>query len=212
MSPCLRVSGSRPVRAALTSPPPLAMLPSSTNCRHRCSVRRDPRRCPYRCHLHPTALLGIILLVLLTPCGLADANPRRPNPARLVMDPPAQAELDVQAGLALPPPRPLRGGVVFWDQNGDGSVGSSQCDRGRRDLHVADTGCLYCQRQRHQLVPDGQRGSPGDHAAGRRASVPAAGAAQLSRRAARPDARAPHQTLAEINGRPRAPDARLRDR
>ena len=54
------------------------------------------------------------------------------------MDPPTQAELDAQAGRwpPWPPPLPLIRGTVFYDQDGDGSPESPQCDRGQRDLSV----------------------------------------------------------------------------
>ena len=68
--------------------------------------------------------------------SLAGAQPPPPLPARLLMDPPTQAELDAQAALLPAGVAPLIRGSVFYDQDGDADPGSPQCDRGRRDLTV----------------------------------------------------------------------------
>ena len=44
-------------------------------------------------------LLAALVLALLAPLSLAGAQPPPPLPARLLMDPPTQAELAAQAGL-----------------------------------------------------------------------------------------------------------------
>ena len=55
---------------------------------------------------------------------VSPAPNRRPRfPARLFMDPPTQAELDAQAALLPAGVAPLIRGVVFYDQDGDGSPG-----------------------------------------------------------------------------------------
>ena len=81
-------------------------------------------------------LLAALVLALLAPLSLAGAQPPPPLPARLLMDPPTQAELDAQAALLPAGVAPLIRGSVFYDQDGDGSPESPQCDRGQRDLTV----------------------------------------------------------------------------
>ena len=84
--------------------------------------------------LRTPVLCSVIVLVLLASWHLAGAHPPPTTPARLAMDPPTQAELTAQAGLAPTGVAPLIRGAVFYDQAGDGSAGSPQCDRGQRDL------------------------------------------------------------------------------
>ena len=81
-------------------------------------------------------LLAALVLARLAPLSLAGAQPPPPLPARLFMDPLTQAELDAQAGLRPAGVAPLIRGSVFYDQDGDGSPESPQCDRGQRDLTV----------------------------------------------------------------------------
>ena len=81
-------------------------------------------------------LLAALVLALLAPLSLAGAQPPPPLPARLLMDPPTQAELDAQAALLPAGVAPLIRGSAFYDQDGDGSPESPQCDRGQRDLTV----------------------------------------------------------------------------
>ena len=81
-------------------------------------------------------LLAALVLALLAPLSLAGNLPPPPLPARLFMDPPTQAELDAQAALRPAGVAPLIRGSVFYDQDGDGSPESPQCDRGQRDLTV----------------------------------------------------------------------------
>ena len=89
-------------------------------------------------HVYRVTLLAALVLALLAPLSLVGAQPQPPIPARLLMDPPAQAALDAQS--------PLIRGSAFYDQDGDGSPESPQCDRGLRDLTVT----LY-----HDLDADG---------------------------------------------------------
>ena len=56
-------------------------------------------------------LLAALVLALLAPLSLAGAQPPPPLPARLLMDPPTQAELDAQAGLLPAGVAPLIRGV-----------------------------------------------------------------------------------------------------
>ncbi len=81
-------------------------------------------------------LLAALVLALLAPLSLAGAQPPPPLPARLLMEPPTQAELAAQASLLPAGVAPLIRGSVFYDQDGDASPGSPQCDRGQRDLTV----------------------------------------------------------------------------
>ena len=87
-------------------------------------------------HVYRVTLLAALVLALLAPLSLAGAQPPPPIPARLLLDPPAQAELDAQVGLLPAGVAPLIRGTVFYDQDGDASPGSPQCDRGQRDLTV----------------------------------------------------------------------------
>ena len=87
-------------------------------------------------HVYYVTLLAALVLALLAPLSLAGAQPPPPLPARLLMDPPTQAELDAQAGLLPAGVAPLIRGAAFYDQDGDGSPESPQCDRGQRDLTV----------------------------------------------------------------------------
>ena len=87
-------------------------------------------------HARRVTLLAALELALVATLSLACAPPQPPIPARLLMDPPTQAELAAQAGLRPAGVAPLIRGLVFYDQDGDGSAGSPQCDRGQRDLTV----------------------------------------------------------------------------
>ena len=64
-------------------------------------------------------LLAALVLALLAPLSLAGAQPPPPLPARLLMEPPTQAELDAQASLLPAGVAPLIRGAVFYDQDGD---------------------------------------------------------------------------------------------
>ena len=50
-------------------------------------------------HVSRVTLLAALVLALLAPLSLAGVQPPPPIPARLLMDPPTQAELDAQAAL-----------------------------------------------------------------------------------------------------------------
>ena len=94
--------------------------------------------------LRSVLLFCASLLALAAPLSLSAGQAAPPSPARLAMDPPTQAELDVLA-LAPAATPPLIRGTVFYDQDGDGSAESPLCDRGQRDLTVTlyqDTGVV----------------------------------------------------------------------
>ena len=86
--------------------------------------------------LHPLSLPFIVMSIFVISISMAAASPPSPSRARLLMDPPTQAELAARSGLAPAATAPLIRGVVFYDRDGDGSPESPQCDRGQRDLTV----------------------------------------------------------------------------
>ena len=94
--------------------------------------------------LRSVLLFCASLLALAAPLSLSAGQAAPPSPARLAMDQPTPAELDVLA-LAPAATPPLIRGTVFYDQDGDGSAESPLCDRGQRDLTVTlyqDTGVV----------------------------------------------------------------------